>query len=277
MILAAGLLLAVLVARAATNVSSTSRWAWNEGAGWIDHFITDTVNVTSNKIEGYATSSVGYIAFDCATSPNGNVCGAPATWSVTNDGSGNLSGWAWNDGIGWISFYCDDISPGCIPFVYRVTVDTDGDFHGYAWNDAVGWISFNCQEPGLCGGVSDYRVNTAWRFTAASGTLISSIFDTQETDGAVPNTIMWQGSLPGGSVKFQLASSDNSGGPSWDYKGPLGTENDFYEPLSPNLQVKITAANHLNHRYFRYKVFIETDVGQTVSPRVDDIIIGWSP
>lgn len=274
----AGLII-FFTAIAATNIDSTNKWAWNDIIGWIDHYATNNVTVSSSIIQGYASSSIGYIAFDCATSPNGNICGT-SNFSVANDGAGNLSGWAWNDAIGWISFYCGNLDAGdCVTSNYRVTIDGSGDFHNYAWNDAIGWISFNCNEPGFCG-TSNYKVNTTWTAggeeATSTGNLISSIFDTGSDSGAVPNSILWFGNQPAGtSVKFQIASATSTSGP-WNYLGPDGSGASYYSPAGPDIAEKITVANHLNHRYFRYKVFLFSDIAVTQTPRVDDIILNLS-
>jgi len=111
---------------------------------------------------------------------------------------------------------------------------------------------------------------------AITGTLISSIFDIQETGGAAINTIMWQGNQPTGtSVKFQIASGNSTS--TWTYRGSDGSDTTYYTPIGPGFPVQINLKYHNNHRYFRYKIFLSTDVNHTVSPRVDDVIINWSP
>ena len=55
--------------------------------------------------------------------------------------SHNVSGYAWSDNIGWISFNCTDNS-SCATSDYGVNIATNGDMSGYAWSDNVGWISF---------------------------------------------------------------------------------------------------------------------------------------
>ena len=422
---------------AATNISSDvyEHWAWNDIIGWID-FSTNNVNVAISKIEGYADSSAGSIAFDCATSPNGNICGA-SDFEVSNDGAGNLSGFAWSESIGWISFYCGDLDlvpPICDQFNYRVTIDGAGSFSGWAWNDAVGWISFNCNNSDIgdtCA-TSNYKVKTSWTATSVSGNLISSVFDTGYASGVAFNSIMWKGSQPAGAnVKFQFASANQASGiggegpidgtycyawndsTGWwdfgclagnvsvgstqltgyahntnlaeisldcatspngdvcspsDYKvsrnsttgelsgyawndsigwisfncvdpgvcgvysykvtvnpttgiftgwawndavgwisfncadtsfgctdsnyyvstsqsgfpepiGPGGTSlsSDTYNPTGPDVPIAIVRTYHNNHRYFRYKIILESDYTQTASPRVDDVIVNWSP
>ncbi|MEK7162876.1 MAG: hypothetical protein AAB696_01145 [Patescibacteria group bacterium] len=264
-------------ANAATNILPDSppqylHWAWNDTIGWIDFYSTGNVNVTSTQLSGYATSSVGFIALDCATSPSPN-CTYP--YKVSNDGSGNLTGWAYNDAIGWISF---DSGTAGSSYPYQVTINNStGDFSGWAWNDIIGWISFNCLQPNICA-TSNYKVKTSWVTTPASGNLISSIFDTGVSTGVALNTIMWQGSQPSGtSAKFQIASDSISAPTIWNYRGPDGSNTTYYQPSGPSVQAQINSAYHNNQRYFRYKIFLESNAGQTLSPRVDDVIINWSP
>lgn len=258
---------------AATNIDSTYKYAWNDAIGWIDFYSTGNVNVSTAQLTGYASSSVGYIALDCATSPNGNIC-ATSNFKVSNDGSGNLTGWAYNDAIGWISF--DSATAGS-SYVYQVTISpSTGDFSGWAWNDVIGWISFNCAQPNICG-ASDYKVKTLWRTVLVAAELTSSIFDTGVLTGVALNTIMWQGSQPSDtSVKFQISSSVSSTGP-WSYFGPDGSNTTHYIPTGPDIPVQINLAYHNNKRYFRYKIFLYSNAAQTLSPRVDDVIINWSP
>ncbi|MEK7657954.1 MAG: hypothetical protein AAB366_02045 [Patescibacteria group bacterium] len=253
----------------AAVIDPIDRWAWNDIIGWIDFgYPAGNVNVYSNRLEGYASSSVGFIALNCNSTPNGNICGA-SDFKVSNDGAGNLSGWAYNDNIGWISF------ASTTPVVYSVSIDSGGDFHGWAWNDIIGWISFNSAEGG---GSVNYKVKTLWSAQAATGTLTSSVFDAQVAGGVAINTIMWQGSRNGGAVKFQIASSNNSAGP-WTYYGPNNTslDNDVYSPTDSNAPIEINPIQHNNKRYVRYKAILESNLAQTQSPTVNDIIINWSP
>ena len=261
-------------ANAATNIDSTYRYAWNDTIGWIDFYYTNNVNVTPTQLIGYASSSVGSIALDCATSPSPN-CTYP--YKVSNDGSGNLTGWAYNDAIGWISF---DSGTATSSYPYQVTINSStGDFSGWAWNDIVGWISF-CGGEGTanCPGSVVYKVKTSWVVLGAlTANLTSSVFDTGVSTGVAINTIMWQGNLPTDTgVKFQISSSASSTGP-WSYFGPDGSNTTYYQPTGDNVPSQINLAYHNNHRYFRYKVFLTSNSSQTSSPRVDDVIINWSP
>lgn len=261
---------------AATNIDAIYKYAWNDNIGWIDFYSTGNVNVDATRLTGYASSSVGYIALDCATSPNppANCSTDFPNWKISNDANGNLTGWAWNDAIGWISF---DSGTAGSSYPYQVSINSStGDFSGWAWNDNIGWISFNCAQPNICG-ASDYKVKTLWRTVPAAAELTSSIFDTGVSTGVALNTIMWQGNQPSGaSVKFQIASSNSSTGP-WSYFGPDGSNTDYYQPTGDNVPAQINLTYHNNQRYFRYKIFLTSNASQTETPRVDDIIINWSP
>src|SRR4030043_165646 len=58
----------------------------------------------------------------------------------------NVSGFAWSENIGWISFNCKNAElpdPRCT-IDYGVNINpTTGVFSGYAWSENIGWIRFN--------------------------------------------------------------------------------------------------------------------------------------
>lgn len=58
------------------------------------------------------------------------------------DSSDNVSGYAWNDNIGWISFNCTN-DDTCATSNYGVNIAANGSMSGYAWNDNIGWIDFS--------------------------------------------------------------------------------------------------------------------------------------
>ncbi|MDD5430810.1 MAG: hypothetical protein PHP03_01145 [Candidatus Pacebacteria bacterium] len=264
---------------AVTTMDPTNHWAWNDQIGWIDFYSTNNANVYYDRLEGYASSSVGYIALNCNTTPNGDVCSGDAgNWKIINT-AGTLSGWAWNDQIGWISFNCSDRSI-CATSNYSVTIDSNGYFNGWAWNDLAGWISFNCGNSGTNGCTSpgvNYKVINSWAPFALTGWLTSSTYDTCEEDGAAFDSIVYTGTKPAGTaVYFQFATSNSSDGP-WSYAGPDGTSGTYYNPAGSGIPVVITDTQHNNKRYFRYKIFIETDVGRQSSPTVTGVRIVWVP
>lgn len=276
-------------AHVSNNISSANadRHAWNEIIGWID-FGAGEVEVTNTKLSGYASGlQIGPVALDCATTPNGNICGGPSgNWFVAKDIGGNLSGWAWSDAIGWISF------SGSAPD-YRVVIDPNtGIFSGWAWNDVIGWISFCGNTTGGSGTTGGCPLSPTHKVLTSltpppllpgggggfseGFSLVSSVFDTQVTQGAAFNWIMWRGELNGGRVGFQIASSNTSGGP-WVYVGPDGLETGYYE-MAADAQIKIPLTgpnNHNNRRYIRYKIYLDAAAG--TNPRIDDVIISFSP
>ena len=61
------------------------------------------------------------------------------------ESSDNVSGFAWSENIGWISFNCrnQELSePRCASTDYGVNIEDDGDFTGYAWSEHIGWVDF---------------------------------------------------------------------------------------------------------------------------------------
>jgi hypothetical protein len=279
--------LTVRPASAATNISSTAHWAWNDSIGWMDFYSNLNVYVSSTATTtGYASSSARDISLDCATTRGGNICITAANYGVYNPGSGKLTGWGWNDVYGWISFDCNNVPGGCSS-PYEVQIDpVSGDFSGWAWNDVIGWFSFNCKDPppsGICG-TSPYKVNTTWTATSTFGYLDSSTYDTGVAGGAELNSIVWQGPpLPNGtSVKFQIAASNSPSGPwnSSNFVGYDGTSNTYYPKTglgTPGTSIPLDYFLHNNQRYFRYRVTLVSDQAEQLTPTVNSIIINWSP
>lgn len=269
-----------------SDVASSS--AWSDITGWWDFHRTHTVLVGTSSLHGYASSTSGEMALNCASTPNGDTCN-DSNYKVTNPGAtGQLSGCAWNDTIGWISFWCgdgdcdgsdvEDASSTCAQSSYRVTIDGNGVFQGYAWNDVEGWIDFNS---------STSTVVTTWRAGRLTGTLISPIIDSQRTDGVTLQSITWQGTQPAGtSVDFQVAVSNSTSGP-WTYKGPDGDTNKFYgqgcpsvgvaDPaVGPNKAICVDKNLTKNFRYVRYKVRLQSNLAQDQTPQINDIILNWA-
>ena len=263
-------------------------YAWSDVTGWIDFRITNTVYVTSTELTGFATSSqIGFIALNCNSVPPSatNVCpsnGGSSQFGVLNDGAGNLSGFAWNDNVGWISFKdtVNPLNPG-----YQVTIDQNtGDFHGFAWNDTTGWISFNCVDtPAGCGGGS-YKVKVASGLPTEA-TLVSLIYNTTQTLGVAPNSLVWQGIQPPGTmVRFQIATDcinpantapNCDGIDDWNFVGDDDSPFSYFD-VAPDTSIKIPRTLLNNKQYLRYKAFLYTDPDRLVSPTVNDITINWS-
>jgi len=70
---------------------------------------------------------------------------AQRLWAGAGD---NVSGWAWSENIGWVSF--NNISGGGA-VDYGLNIDRPtGIFSGYAWSENIGWISFNQSDLSGC-------------------------------------------------------------------------------------------------------------------------------
>jgi len=131
------------------------------------------------------------------------------------------------------------------------------------------------------------RLILTYKYTKNSGNLpvsgfvISSTVDTNNTiftPGAAFNSIMWNGSLNGGKVRLQLATSNSDLGP-WIFKGPDCASLTYYENNS-NVPNKIKCLDHNNQKYFRYKIILCSNncVGAgSNNPNVDSVIVNWSP
>ncbi len=132
------------------------------------------------------------------------------------------------------------------------------------------------------------------------GELYSGVFDTTaSTTGASYNSLLWKGVLGGpstdqGHVRFQLAAADCSNGAtnppacttgSWSFVGGnTCTVSDWFDPGAPDtpydLQSSSCIAAWNNKRYYRYAVELCSDDCSTAgsyTPRVDDVIVNWSP
>jgi|GEM_PF-3102873 len=124
--------------------------------------------------------------------------------------SDNVSGYAWSENIGWISFNNTSGGGGTN---YGVKIDAlSGDFSGYAWSENIGWISFN-------------RVDTgdppSAPFNDGSGPIARYNLTTREITGwarVLANGNGWDGwirfcdsSVPKCSAANQIAKIDTSG------------------------------------------------------------------
>jgi|GEM_PF-5381874 len=108
------------------------------------------------------------------------------------------------------------------------------------------------------------------------GYLDSETFDTGITNGAQYNSMMWNGNQPAGTtVDLQLAVSNSSSGP-WTYYGPGGATSTYYTyPAGTPAPLDYNAFN--NYRYYRYRITLHADPTGTQTPRVDDVLVNWSP
>lgn len=117
-----------------------------------------------------------------------------------------------------------------------------------------------------------YTTSLTLATTSASGWLESTTYDTQDQNGGAVHSLLWNGTYPQNTVvKFQIAGSQSSSGP-WSYVGPDGTSGTYFTPTGEGVQKEVLSVN--NHRYIRYKIFLEPNSGN--APLVDDIHISWA-
>ncbi|MFA5042360.1 MAG: hypothetical protein WC507_02840 [Candidatus Paceibacterota bacterium] len=147
-----------MIAGGGSSISGTNHYAWNDQVGWIDFSHNIQVPPAEGELKGAAhiVSDSSYIFLDCLYT---NSC-EQINYKISSDSNGNLSGWAWSENYGWISF---SSSTDDSIYDYGVKVSTStGEFDGYAWSENIGWISFNCKTGGEGGTdiclTSDYKV-----------------------------------------------------------------------------------------------------------------------
>lgn len=114
-----------------------------------------------------------------------------------------------------------------------------------------------------------------------SGYLLSSIFDTMVEKGVAYNSLMWQGELATStSVEIKLATSNDPQGPWTDSHFYGSAEGCLEADLGPDepMEIKGTCrTNFYNKRFFRYKIILHPDPGGNFSPKVERIVINFSP
>ncbi|RJQ34020.1 hypothetical protein C4566_02735 [Candidatus Parcubacteria bacterium] len=104
-----------------------------------------------------------------------------------------------------------------------------------------------------------------------AGTLESSTFDAGSNE-VIYNWLSWTGSQPiDTSIRFQFATSNNINGP-WVYLGPDGTNSTYYTNSSYEF---INYNSHLNQRYFRYKLYLNSQSEWQV-PVLEELTISYS-
>jgi len=158
------------------QISNTYHYAWSGNYGWIDFAYPGgnvRVPIGAGDLNGgaYVLSNNSWISLNCAYSDS---CGT-VSYKVSSDANGNLSGWAWSESFGWISFSSSTDS-STVNYGVKVATTTTanyqaGEFDGYAWSDQIGWISFNCKTGGdnqanICT-TSNYRVQDLRMNTSA--------------------------------------------------------------------------------------------------------------
>ena len=114
-------------------LDNVSGWAWSENIGWVD---LNSINCDSNG--NGVTDAVNY-----SQCPIGQTV---SDYGVNINQDGILSGYAWSENIGWISFNQGDLT-GCPSSPCQTSINESGKVSGWAkvlsygggWD---GWIKF---------------------------------------------------------------------------------------------------------------------------------------
>ncbi len=79
------------------TIDSTDKYAWAENIGWLNFGTTEgDVHITDSALTGYGWGeNVGWIFLNCSND-NPSSCGT-VDYKISNDGEGNLSGYAWSE------------------------------------------------------------------------------------------------------------------------------------------------------------------------------------
>jgi len=129
---------------ASSTISTQQRWSWSSGAGWMNWRTSSTngVVVGQYSCSGWIySSSCGWIHAGDGTPTNGvQYSNVDATdYGINHDGEGHLTGFAWCESSGWVSFEWTNKEAADSP---RIDLKT-GSMRGYAWGGSLGWISLS--------------------------------------------------------------------------------------------------------------------------------------
>ncbi len=107
----------------------------------------------------------------------------------------NVSGWAWSENIGWISFSCKN--QGAAGDYGLDIADSTGLLSGYAWSENIGWITFNRADTGAPPAAPDYGTYLA-KIDLSSKEISGwartcSVFQTGCSGALDPNRGGWEG------------------------------------------------------------------------------------
>ncbi|MCX6355613.1 MAG: hypothetical protein NTZ78_12055 [Candidatus Aureabacteria bacterium] len=110
---------------------------WGENAGWVNlRAAHSDLKIGSNILAGRIWfENCGWVCLGEGNPLNGERYSnrSRSDWGVNNDGQRRLSGFAWSEVTGWISFHTG---------YSRVCLDESGQFYGYAWGENAGWMHF---------------------------------------------------------------------------------------------------------------------------------------
>ncbi len=149
----------------------------------------------------------------------------PQTEVLAQTSSKSITGYAWSETIGWVSFKGSN---------YGFSVAANGTITGYAWSDNIGWISANSGDLTGCPGapctatIDSTGALKGWLRALSGGTSQSGDWDgfislsganygpKRQTDGTLSG-YAW-GSTVVGWLSFAFAATDYAAEPAADLK-----------------------------------------------------------
>ena len=179
---------------AASNISTTDKYAWSENVGWKNWKSTNAqATVGTTYLVGYVwAKNIGWIKLGHTPWAGGQYNNdASDDWGVNrNESDGTLSGYAWSENVGWINFNSEHGG---------VTINTStGKFDGYAWGENIGWIHFQNADP-------EYYVEQ-------SGPLVVDLVSFMATGFADFVRLKWTTATEVDNAGFHLWRSDRANG-----------------------------------------------------------------
>jgi len=110
---------------------------WGESMGWVNlRTVHGDLRIGSNILAGWIwIENCGWVCVGDGRPLDGGCYSNRGIhdFGINNDGHGKLSGFAWSEVTGWISFRTSHS---------RVYLDETGQFYGYGWGENVGWMHF---------------------------------------------------------------------------------------------------------------------------------------
>lgn len=167
--------------------------------------------------------------------------------------SDNISGWAWSENIGWISFNSTNTVS---PVNYGVDINAgNGKFSGYAWSDNVGWLSFTPSDLSGCPSMPcetrlDFDTNqvVGWARFLAGNPAAAGWDGWVRFQGAIPSTGETYGVIRAGSTLTGWAWGGDVVG--WIQFSGSTFKTDLGSQVSEGGTITIEATKPDNTRYF---------------------------
>ncbi|MCX6353936.1 MAG: hypothetical protein NTZ78_03390, partial [Candidatus Aureabacteria bacterium] len=150
--------------------------------GWVNLKATHAdLKIGSNILAGWIwLENCGWVCLGEGHPPDGERYSnrSGIDWGINNDGKGKLSGYAWSEVTGWISFRTSHS---------QVYLDETGQFYGYAWGENVGWMHFG---PGRTVQYLAKADPGPWKEIGKDGgsRLAGGPYDSEMSSGSVPVT-----------------------------------------------------------------------------------------